>query len=108
MCRCSWLTRTGERGSMKSFAMEQKDSKIRGKCYAVKSILCISLRRKSAEPSSTLVQIEIADRLACGRVLGLFHGLFKFLGEDVFLMCFLEEGVRKLVLTLPLLLLEDA
>src|SRR5260370_14837102 len=55
-----------------------------------------------------LVEVEIADGLACGSVLGLFHGLLEFLGEDVFLVRFLEEGIRELVLALPFLLLEDA
>src|SRR5690242_1500896 len=55
-----------------------------------------------------LVKVEIADRLAGGGVLGLFHGFFEFFGEDVFLMRLLEEGIREFVLALPLLLLEDA
>ena len=54
------------------------------------------------------VQVEVADGLAGGSVLGLFHGFFKFLGEDVFLIGFLEPGVGELVLTLALLLLEDS
>ena len=55
-----------------------------------------------------LVQVEITDGFARGRVLGFFLSFVKFLGENVFLVRFLEEGIRELVLTLPLLLLENA
>jgi len=55
-----------------------------------------------------LVEVKIADGLTGRGVLGFLHGLFKFLGKDVFLVRFLEEGIRKLVFTLPLLFLKDA
>jgi hypothetical protein len=56
---------------------------------------------------SLLIQIKIADGLAGRGVLGLLHRLFKFLRQDVFLVRFLEEGIRELVFALPLLLLKD-
>ena len=52
---------------------------------------------------SLLVQVEIADGFAGGGVLGLLHGLFKFLRQDVFLVGFLEPGIRKLVFALAIL-----
>src|SRR5437773_10361210 len=55
-----------------------------------------------------LVQVEITYRFARGSVFGLFHGFFEFLSEDIFLVRFLQEGVRKLVLTLPPLFFTDA
>jgi hypothetical protein len=55
-----------------------------------------------------LIQVEVANGLTGRGVLGFLHGLFKFLGKDVFLVRFLEEGVRELVFTLPLLFLKDA
>ena len=55
-----------------------------------------------------LIQIKIANGLPCGGILSFLHGLFKFLGEDVFLVRFLKEGIRELVFALPLLLLKNA
>jgi hypothetical protein len=55
-----------------------------------------------------LIQVEVANGLTGRGVLGFLHGLFKFLGKDVFLVRFLEEGIRELVFTLSLLLLKDA
>jgi len=54
-----------------------------------------------------LIQIEIADGLAGWRVLGFLHGFFKFLGEDIFFVGFLEPGVRELVFALALLFGKD-
>src|SRR5260370_34829674 len=51
--------------------------------------------------------LKIADGLACGGILGLLHRLFKFLRQDVFLVGFLEPGVRKLVFALAVLFGED-
>jgi hypothetical protein len=53
------------------------------------------------------IEVKIADGLTGRGVLGFLHGLFKFLGKDVFFVRFLEEGIRELVFTLPLLLLKD-
>jgi hypothetical protein len=66
------------------------------------------MERKNNKRSQLLIQVEVANRLAGRGVLGFLHGLFKFLGQDVFLVRFLEEGIRELVFTLPLLFLKDA
>lgn len=64
-------------------------------------------KRKTSGSGQPLIQVEVADGLAGGRIFGLFHGFFELLGEDVFLVGFLEEGIRELIFALPLLLLED-
>jgi hypothetical protein len=56
---------------------------------------------------TSLIQIEIADRFACRSVFGLLHRLFKFLRQDVFLVGFLEPGIRELVLALAVLFGKD-
>ena len=50
-----------------------------------------------------LIQIEIANRFAGGGVLGLLHGFFELLGENIFLMRFLKERVGELVFALAML-----
>ncbi len=54
------------------------------------------------------VEVKIADGFACGGVLGLFHRFFEFLRQDVFLVRFLEPGVRKFVFALAVLFSEDS
>src|SRR4029077_3118998 len=56
---------------------------------------------------SLLIEVKIADRFACRRVLGLFHRLFKFLCQDVFLVGLLEPGVREFVFALAVLFRKD-
>src|SRR5207244_6798386 len=54
-----------------------------------------------------LVQVKIADGFARRSVLGFLHRLFKFLCQDVFLVRFLEPGVRELVFALAVLFGEN-
>src|SRR5260370_36751342 len=57
-------------------------------------------RSGGAQRWARLIEVKIADWLACRRVLGLLHRLFKFLRQDVFLFPFLGPGIRKLVFAL--------
>ena len=46
------------------------------------------------------IQIKIAKRLAGGRVFGLLHRFFEFLGENIFFVRFLKKRVGKFVFAL--------
>src|SRR6267142_3445841 len=55
-----------------------------------------------------LDQIEVADGFSGGSFLGFFHLFFKLLGQDVFLVGFLEPGIGEFVFALLFLLFQNA
>src|SRR5882724_10235472 len=65
---------------------------------------CIRQSKDRQLRLSHLVEVEIADGLAGWGVLGFLHGLFEFLCQDVFLVCFLHPGITEFVFALPVLL----
>src|SRR5215471_16150357 len=65
-------------------------------------------RPQRAAGGRRLIQIEIANGLASGSILGLFHGFFELFLQDVFLVSFLKPGVSKLILALFFLLFQNA
>jgi hypothetical protein len=74
------------------------------------SVFCWPARMKrtrQARMPVPLIQIKIANRFTCWRVLGFLHRLFKFLGQDVFLMRFLKKRISELVFALPALLRQN-
>src|SRR5215472_4512643 len=98
------LAREAQRGPFLSKIMQLQNTK--GLADTSNRRLKFNQFEKVKSPSA-LIQIEIADGLSGGSVLGLLHGLFKFLRENVFFVGLLEKRVSELVFTLTLLLGED-